>query len=61
MMQEEMKRIDYSSVCTMDDDNDTHCWSCKCFVFPIGCMKDEEVNLLRYGRLDKDNIEATRN
>ena len=35
-------RVDYSNVCTMDDDHDPHCWSCIKFVFPIGCMDGEE-------------------
>lgn len=34
--------VDYSAECTMDDDNDTKCWNCSCFVFPIGCMKGEK-------------------
>lgn len=33
---------DYSNICTMDDDKDPHCWECRLFVFPIGCMKGEE-------------------
>lgn len=36
-----MERKDYSDVCTMDDDHDEHCWGCVCFVFPIGCMKND--------------------
>lgn len=46
-----MERKDYSSVCTMDDDKDERCWGCSCFVFPIGCMKDEEDNLKKLGIL----------
>lgn len=35
-------RKDYSQMCTHDDDNDTLCWQCSNFVFPIGCMLGEE-------------------
>lgn len=41
-MKKELERKDYSSICSMDDDHDEHCWSCVNFVFPIGCMKGEE-------------------
>lgn len=34
------EKRDYSTECTHDDDNDKRCWSCKHFVFPIGCMLD---------------------
>lgn len=40
----ELERKNYSSECSMDDDHDERCWSCTCFVFPIGCMKGEEEN-----------------
>jgi len=39
------QKKDYSSTCTMDDDNETNpCWQCICFCFPIGCMKGEWIN-----------------
>ena len=34
--------VDYSAECTMDDDNDTKCWNCSCFVLPNGCLKGEK-------------------
>lgn len=37
------EKLDYSNTCNMDDDDVTNpCWECKYFLFPIGCMKDED-------------------
>lgn len=37
------EKKDYSDVCNGDDDYTSNpCWKCKYFVFPIGCMIDEE-------------------
>ena len=36
---------DYSTICSRDDDNDAHCWGCKYFNFPLGCMINEEIEL----------------
>lgn len=35
-------RKDYSQMCAHDDNNDPLCWQCSNFVFPIGCMLEEE-------------------
>lgn len=39
-----MSKKDYSDICTMDDNHDERCWRCQQFVFPIRCMKCEEVS-----------------
>lgn len=39
------EKRDFSDICDMNDENENNpCWDCVCFVFPIGCMKDEEKN-----------------
>ena len=35
--------LDYSSVCSRDDEKEERCWKCTHFVFPIGCMLGEKV------------------
>lgn len=37
-------KVDYSTFdCNLDDESETNdCWNCSQFVFPIGCMVEEE-------------------
>lgn len=43
MEHDKTEKIDYSEYCDFDDENLMNdCWNCSKFLFPIGCMVEEE-------------------